>query len=82
MRLRWVGRQLWAECEITVSGDATAIEAHQVTVSAQHGLLHGLPLLSGRPWSHADPQPAQGTDPHAVLGRHCHTAAHSPGTGS
>ena len=36
VRLRWVGHRLLAECEITVSGEATAIEAHQVTVSAEH----------------------------------------------
>ncbi|MHB1593185.1 MAG: cation diffusion facilitator family transporter [Streptosporangiaceae bacterium] len=80
VRLRWVGHQLWAECEITVSGDATAIEAHQVTVSAEHDLLHALPRLSAA-LVHADPQPAQGTDPHAVLAPHRHTAAaRSPGT--
>jgi divalent metal cation (Fe/Co/Zn/Cd) transporter len=28
VRLRWVGHQLWAECEIAVSGDITAIKAH------------------------------------------------------
>jgi cation diffusion facilitator family transporter len=69
VRLRWVGHQLWAECEIAVSGDATAIEAHQVTVNAEHDLLHALPRLSAA-LVHADPQPGQGTDLHAVLAPH------------
>jgi cation diffusion facilitator family transporter len=69
VRLRWVGHQLWAECEIAVSGDATAIEAHQVTVNAEHDLLHALPRLSAA-LVHADPQPMHGTDPHAVLASH------------
>jgi cation diffusion facilitator family transporter len=69
VRLRWAGHRLLAECEITVSGDATAIEAHQVTVSAEHALLHALPRLSAA-LVHADPQAAPGTDPHALLAPH------------
>jgi len=69
IRLRWVGHQLWAECEIVVSGDITAIEAHEVAVSAEHGLRHALPRLSAA-LVHADPQPRQGTDLHAVLAPH------------
>jgi cation diffusion facilitator family transporter len=69
VRLRWVGHQLWAECEIAVDGDATAIEAHEVTVNAEHDLLHALPRLSAA-LVHADPQTGQGTDLHAVLAPH------------
>ena len=69
VRLRWVGHQLWAECEITVRGDITAIQAHEVTVDAEHNLLHALPRLSAA-LVHADPQAAPGTDPHAVLSTH------------
>ena len=69
VRLRWVGHQLWAECEISVSGDITAVEAHDVTVNAEHNLLHALPRLSAA-LVHADPQTRQGTDPHAVLSTH------------
>jgi divalent metal cation (Fe/Co/Zn/Cd) transporter len=69
VRLRWVGHQLWAECEIVVSGDITAVEAHEVTVNAEHGLLHALPRLSAA-LVHADPQSRQGTDLHAVLAPH------------
>jgi cation diffusion facilitator family transporter len=69
VRLRWVGQQLWAECEIAVSGDATAIEAHHVTVNAEHDLMHALPRLSAA-LVHADPKPGQGADLHAVLVSH------------
>jgi cation diffusion facilitator family transporter len=69
VRLRWVGHQLWAECEIIVSGDITAVQAHEVTVNAEHNLLHALPRLSAA-LVHADPETRQGTDPHAVLLTH------------
>jgi cation diffusion facilitator family transporter len=69
VRLRWVGHQLQAECEIVVSGAASAIEAHQVAVAAEHGLLHALPRLSGA-LVHIDPQAGEGTDPHEVLASH------------
>ena len=69
VRLRWVGHQLWAGCEIAVSGDITAIEAHEIAVNAEHDLMHALPSLSGS-LVHADPRPRQGTDLHAVLAPH------------
>jgi cation diffusion facilitator family transporter len=69
VRLRWAGHQLRAECEIIVSGDITAIEAHEVTVNVEHHLLHALPRLSAA-LVHADPQTRQGTDLHAVLSVH------------
>jgi cation diffusion facilitator family transporter len=69
VRLRWVGHQLWAECEIAVSGEISAIEAHEIAVNAEHNLLHALPRLSAA-LVHTDPQSGQGTDPHAVLAAH------------
>jgi cation diffusion facilitator family transporter len=69
VRLRWIGHQLRAECEIAVSGDITAIAAHEAAVNAEHNLLHALPRLSAAT-VHADPQARVGTDPHAVLSTH------------
>jgi cation diffusion facilitator family transporter len=70
VRLRWVGHQLRAECEIIVAADASAVEAHQVAVTAEHNLLHALPRLTAA-LVHADPQPAAAdADPHAVLTSH------------
>ena len=69
VRLRWIGHQLRAECEVIVDAGASAIAAHQVAVSAEHNLLHALPRLSAA-LVHADPQAAEGTDYHAALASH------------
>jgi cation diffusion facilitator family transporter len=69
VRLRWIGHRLRAECEVIVDPDATAIAAHEVAVAAEHQLLHALPRLSAA-LVHADPQPREGTDHHAVLASH------------
>jgi cation diffusion facilitator family transporter len=69
VRLRWIGHQLRAECEVIVDRNATAVQAHQVTVAAEHDLLHALPRLQGA-LVHADPQPGPGPDLHEVLASH------------
>jgi len=69
VRLRWIGHQLRAECEVVVDAGASAIGAHQVAVNAEHGLLHALPRLTGA-LVHADPQARPGADHHAVLATH------------
>jgi cation diffusion facilitator family transporter len=69
VRLRWIGHQLRAECEIIVDPGLSIIQAHQVSVSAEHALRHALPRLSSA-LVHADPQPRPGTDYHAVLASH------------
>jgi cation diffusion facilitator family transporter len=74
VRLRWTGHQIRAECEIVVAPDITAAQAHQITVNAEHTLLHTIPRLSAA-LVHADPD-ARGTDPHHVLADHRHLATH------
>lgn len=69
VRLRWVGHQLRAECEVIVDAGASAVHAHQVAVSAEHNLLHALPRLVAA-LVHADPQADAGSDHHAVLASH------------
>jgi cation diffusion facilitator family transporter len=69
VRLRWIGHRLRAECEVIVDPDATATAAHEVAVAAEHHLLHALPRLSAA-LVHADPQPRDGADHHAVLASH------------
>jgi cation diffusion facilitator family transporter len=70
VRLRWIGHHLRAECEIQVRADTSVVEAHQVTVAAEHALLHALPRLSAA-LVHADPAPGQTADDHhAVLAPH------------
>jgi cation diffusion facilitator family transporter len=69
VRVRWIGHNLRAECEVVVAGAASAVQAHQVAVDAEHRLLHTLPRLTAA-LVHADPQPAAGADHHAVLATH------------
>jgi cation diffusion facilitator family transporter len=69
VRLRWIGHQLRAECEVIADASASAVQAHQVAVNAEHGLLHALPRLSAA-LVHADPQAQAGDDHHAVLASH------------
>jgi divalent metal cation (Fe/Co/Zn/Cd) transporter len=69
VRLRWVGHQMRAECEVIVDASASVIEAHQVAVSAEHGLLHALPHLTAA-LVHADPQAGGGADYHAAPAAH------------
>jgi cation diffusion facilitator family transporter len=79
VRLRWIGHRLRAECEVIVDAAASAVQAHQVAVNAEHALLHALPRLSAA-LVHADPEPREGTDDHAVLAPH--RPAAPPGAGS
>src|SRR5262252_9314764 len=69
VRLRWIGHHLRAECEVIVDAGASAVQAHQVAVGAEHGLLHALPQLAAA-LVHADPQAQEGIDHHAALASH------------
>ena len=69
VRVRWIGHNLRAECEVVVAAAASAVQAHQVAVDAEHRLRHALPRLTAA-LVHADPEPAAGADHHAVLAMH------------
>jgi cation diffusion facilitator family transporter len=69
VRMRWIGHQIRAECEVIVDPGITAVQAHQVAVAAEHALLHAIPRLAAA-LVHADPQPEGGADPHHVLAPH------------
>jgi cation diffusion facilitator family transporter len=69
VRLRWIGHQLRAECEVVVAADASAVEAHHVSVEAEHNLLHAVARLAAA-LVHADPQAPEGADHHTVLAPH------------
>jgi divalent metal cation (Fe/Co/Zn/Cd) transporter len=69
VRVRWIGHQLRTECEIIVDRNATAFQAHQVAVAAEHDLLHALPRLQAA-LVHADPEAGPGPDLHEVLASH------------
>jgi divalent metal cation (Fe/Co/Zn/Cd) transporter len=69
VRLRWVGRTLRAECEISVDPACTVVQAHDIAVSAEHALIHAVPRLAAA-IVHADPLDHAGTDHHALLADH------------
>jgi cation diffusion facilitator family transporter len=70
IRLRWVGRTLRAECQISVDPSCSVVQAHDVAVSAEHRLIHAIPRLAAAT-VHADP--LDGTDHHALLADHALT---------
>lgn len=69
VRLRWIGHNLRAECDVIVDPACTLVRAHQVAVDAEHSLLHALPRLTGA-LVHPDPEARDGEDHHAVLAGH------------
>jgi cation diffusion facilitator family transporter len=76
VRLRWIGHQIRAECEVIVNPAISAVRAHEITVSAEHDLLHAIPRLSAA-LVHADPA-SEGADPHHVLASHRSGRASAP----
>lgn len=69
VRVRWIGHELYAELDVTVSPELTVGAAHELTEVARHELLHRvLRLADAR--IHVNPQPASGTDAHALTAHH------------
>jgi cation diffusion facilitator family transporter len=54
VRLRWIGHNLRAECQVVVAADLTVVAGHQVAEECEHRLLHDIPRLSAA-MVHADP---------------------------
>lgn len=81
VRMRWIGHNLRAECEVVIDPAITAVQAHQITVAAEHNLLHAIPRLSAA-LVHADPQPHGDTDFHQALASHRPVSRSRPGYGS
>lgn len=65
VRVRWIGHQLRAECEIVVDAGLSIAGAHAVAVDAEHRLLHAVPRLYAA-LVHADPA----GDHHDTLAHH------------
>jgi cation diffusion facilitator family transporter len=68
VRIRWIGHQLRAECEIAVDADQSVSAAHAIAVDAEHRLLHAVPRLAAA-LVHADPHTGDDS-PHADLAHH------------
>lgn len=73
VRIRWIGHRLRAEVEITVNGDLTVVEAHEIAVRSHHALLHKVERLSSA-IVHANPSSEDGRDHHAELAHHFSSA--------
>ena len=71
VRLRWIGHQLRAECDIAVAAELSVVAAHAIAVTAEHRLIHAVPRLTSAT-VHTDPYTPDGADHHAVLAHHRH----------
>src|SRR6266498_3504549 len=80
VRLRWIGHQLRAECEVVVDSNLTVARGHEIVEEAQHRLLHELPRLAAA-LVHADPVPHAGADPHGLTAHHEDLSREPPGRG-
>jgi cation diffusion facilitator family transporter len=69
VKLRWIGHQLRAECEISVADDTTVVAAHAIAHSAEHELIHAVPRLRSA-IVHAEPFSADGHDHHRLIRHH------------
>jgi cation diffusion facilitator family transporter len=69
VRLRWIGHQLRAECDIAVPAELSVVAAHAIAVAAEHRLIHAVPRLTSAT-VHTDPYTLDGADHHADLAHH------------
>jgi cation diffusion facilitator family transporter len=70
VRARWIGHRLHADVSITVPGELSVTEGHDVAREVRHQLLHHLPHLTSV-MVHVDPY-GQGGERHHRIDRHSH----------
>jgi cation diffusion facilitator family transporter len=68
VRMRWIGHALRAEADIVVDAHLTVVQAHALSVAAEHALIHAVPRLTAAT-VHTD-HLSHGADPHAALSHH------------
>jgi cation diffusion facilitator family transporter len=68
VRARWAGHRLLAQVRLSVDGDLSVTEAHEIAEVAHHELLHSVSNLS-EAIIHVDPS-GPGIDPHAATRHH------------
>jgi cation diffusion facilitator family transporter len=68
-RMRWIGHQLRAECEIMVDDASTVADAHAIAHDAEHRLIHNIPRLTSA-IVHAEPAGAIRAEQHASVAAH------------
>jgi cation diffusion facilitator family transporter len=77
VRVRWSGHRMYADVNLSVDGDLTVEEGHEIAAEARHSLLHRLPYLSDAT-VHVDPSNVSGASRHRVLlHRHDDLPGHS-----
>jgi cation diffusion facilitator family transporter len=69
VRLRWIGHQLRAECEIAVSATESVVTAHAIAHGAEHRLVHAVPRLTAAT-VHTEPHSEDRAIHHGVLATH------------
>ena len=69
VRIRWVGHELRAELNVTVSRELRVVEAHDIAEAVRHVLLHEVSRLSDAT-IHTDPRALPGSDPHELTAHH------------
>jgi cation diffusion facilitator family transporter len=72
LRMRWIGHQLRAECEVVVDANLTVVQAHHIADDCEHRLLHEIPRLTAA-LVHADPE----GDRHELTAHHIRAEAES-----
>ena len=53
-RVRWIGHNLRAECQVVVGAELSVVDGHRIAEECEHQLLHELPRLAAA-MVHADP---------------------------
>ncbi len=66
VRVRWIGHALRAECAVIVEPSLSLIEAHTISVEAEHRLMHDVKRLTSA-LIHADPR---GHEQHELTEHH------------
>jgi len=77
VRARWIGHRLHAEVSVTVPGELSVADGHEIAKQVRHELLHHVAHLGGVT-VHVDPA-GQGGERHHRIERHAHDGlpAHS-----
>ncbi len=70
VRARWIGHSLHAELSVTVAGDLSVGEGHEVAREVRHQMLHHVPHLGGL-GVNIEPV-GQGGEHHHRIGKHAH----------
>ena len=69
VRARWVGHRVWTEVNVSVDGDLTVREGHDIALEVQHQLGHDVPHL-GTVVVHVDPTTHPGEEHHVHAHHH------------